>query len=90
MRPAQGMMAPTPARKTAYSYRRDAQTAIFALNVRDITHFKVPEMRYIERVLQPGESLIHGSKIHWIIYIPGLGVVMAGIGVFIVALGHPS
>jgi membrane protein YdbS with pleckstrin-like domain len=90
MRPAQGMMAPTPARKTAYSYRRDAPTAIFALNARGFTHFRVPEMRYIERVLQPGESLIHASKIHWIIYIPGVAVVLAGIAVFIVALGHPS
>ena len=90
MRPAQGMMAPTPARKTAYSYRRDAETAIFALNAHGFTHFKVPEMRYIERVLQPGESLIHASKIHWIIYVPGVVVLLASIAVFIVVLDHPN
>jgi uncharacterized membrane protein YdbT with pleckstrin-like domain len=47
-------------------------------------------MRYIERVLQPGESVIHASKIHWIIYIPGAVVVLAAVVFFVVALGHPS
>jgi uncharacterized membrane protein YdbT with pleckstrin-like domain len=47
-------------------------------------------MRYIERVLQPGESLIHASKIHWIIYVPGVVVLLAGIAVFIVVLDDPS
>jgi uncharacterized membrane protein YdbT with pleckstrin-like domain len=47
-------------------------------------------MRYIERVLQPGENLVHASKIHWIIYVPGVVVVLAGVAVFFVALGHPS
>jgi uncharacterized membrane protein YdbT with pleckstrin-like domain len=27
-------------------------------------------MRYIERILQPGESLIYTGRIHWIIYLP--------------------
>ncbi len=27
-------------------------------------------MRYIERILQPGESLVYTTRIHWIIYLP--------------------
>ena len=27
-------------------------------------------MRYIERILQPGESLVYSGRIHWIIYLP--------------------
>jgi len=27
-------------------------------------------MRYIERILQPGESLVYTGRIHWIIYLP--------------------
>jgi uncharacterized membrane protein YdbT with pleckstrin-like domain len=27
-------------------------------------------MRYIERILQPGESLVFTGRIHWIIYLP--------------------
>jgi uncharacterized membrane protein YdbT with pleckstrin-like domain len=46
-------------------------------------------MRYIERVLQPGEAVIHASKIHWIVYIPGVVVVLAAVVFFVVALGHP-
>jgi uncharacterized membrane protein YdbT with pleckstrin-like domain len=47
-------------------------------------------MRYIERVMQPGERLIHASKIHWIIYAPGVVVVLIGMPMFVAALGHPS
>ena len=27
-------------------------------------------MRYIERILQPGESVLYRGRIHWIIYLP--------------------
>ncbi len=27
-------------------------------------------MRYIERILQPGEKLVYAGKIHWIVYFP--------------------
>ena len=27
-------------------------------------------MRYIERILQPGERLVYTTRIHWIIYLP--------------------
>ena len=29
-------------------------------------------MRYIERILQPGEKLVFAGKIHWVIYIPAI------------------
>ena len=29
-------------------------------------------MSYVERVLQPGETLLHKSKLHWLIYLPML------------------
>jgi uncharacterized membrane protein YdbT with pleckstrin-like domain len=29
-------------------------------------------MSYVERVLQPGETLLHKSKLHWLIYLPVL------------------
>jgi len=28
-------------------------------------------MSYVTRVLQPGEQLLHQSKLHWFIYLPG-------------------
>lgn len=63
---------------------------MFRLNASGFTHFKVQEMRYIERVLQPGETIIHASKIHWIIYIPGVVVVLAAVASFVAAPGHPK
>jgi hypothetical protein len=47
-------------------------------------------MRYIERVLQPGETIIHASKIYWIIYIPSVVVVLAAVAFFVAVLGHPT
>ena len=38
-------------------------------------------MGYVEHVLQPGETLLHKSKLHWLIYlpvIPFLAVVLLG------------
>jgi uncharacterized membrane protein YdbT with pleckstrin-like domain len=29
-------------------------------------------MSYVQRVLQPGETLLHRSKLHWLIYLPVL------------------
>jgi uncharacterized membrane protein YdbT with pleckstrin-like domain len=31
-------------------------------------------MRYIERILQPGETVTYTSTLHWIVYFPGLVV----------------
>ena len=29
-------------------------------------------MRYIERILQPGETVLYRGKIHWVIYLPSM------------------
>ncbi len=37
-------------------------------------------MSYLDKVLQPGESVRHHARIHWIVYVPGLIVlVLAGV-----------
>ena len=33
-------------------------------------------MRYIERILQPGEVVLHSSRLHWIVYLPA-GVLLS-------------
>jgi uncharacterized membrane protein YdbT with pleckstrin-like domain len=32
----------------------------------------VLSMRYIERILQPGESLVYSGRIHWVVYGPAM------------------
>jgi uncharacterized membrane protein YdbT with pleckstrin-like domain len=48
------------------------------------------EMRYIERILEPGERVIHTSRLHWIIYFPGIVFVLVGAGFFVVAAMMPQ
>jgi uncharacterized membrane protein YdbT with pleckstrin-like domain len=36
-------------------------------------------MKYVERVLQPEETVKHWSKIHWTVYLPGLLVAAVGL-----------
>jgi uncharacterized membrane protein YdbT with pleckstrin-like domain len=36
-------------------------------------------MSYVQRVLQPGETLLHQSTIHWMIFIPGVLLLLVGI-----------
>ena len=39
-------------------------------------------MTYLDRVLQPGENVIYQTRIHWIVYVPGiLLIVVGGIGI---------
>jgi uncharacterized membrane protein YdbT with pleckstrin-like domain len=33
-------------------------------------------MRYIERILQPGETVVYSGKIHWVIYLPAMILVV--------------
>jgi membrane protein YdbS with pleckstrin-like domain len=40
-------------------------------------------MRYIDKVLQPGETVRHVATIHWIIYVPGLVVALAALIVWL-------
>jgi uncharacterized membrane protein YdbT with pleckstrin-like domain len=34
---------------------------------------------YVERILQPGETIRHVSRIHWVVYVPGLALVVIGL-----------
>jgi uncharacterized membrane protein YdbT with pleckstrin-like domain len=40
---------------------------------------RVPAMRYIERILQPGETLVYSGKIHWVIYLPAMILVVVAL-----------
>ena len=43
-------------------------------------------MRYIDRVLQPGEQILYSSKLHWMIYLPAVLSLIIAIGIFGFAL----
>ena len=38
-------------------------------------------MRYVERVLQPGETLVYEALLHWVVYLHGLALAAIGIAV---------
>jgi len=40
------------------------------------------EMTYVERVLQPGETVRYVSRIHWIVYLPGAALAALGLAGF--------
>ena len=40
-------------------------------------------MGYAEQVLQPGESIKHRSKVHWIVYLPGLASLAVAVAIFL-------
>ena len=40
-------------------------------------------MGYAEQVLQPGESIKHRSKVHWIVYLPGLASLVVAVVIFL-------
>lgn len=35
-------------------------------------------MSYIDRVLQPGETVAHSSRLHWVVYVPGWAILAFG------------
>jgi len=39
-------------------------------------------MSYVQRVLQPGEVVRHTASIHWIVYWPGLALILAGLAIY--------
>ena len=41
-------------------------------------------MRYIERILQPGEKLLYSGTIHWVVYVPA--VILALVAVALLSL----
>ena len=42
-------------------------------------------MGYVDEVLQPGEQLLHRAYLHWLLYVPAFGTLVAG--VVLLALG---
>jgi len=71
-----------PAAKGAYTYRRGWLTAILRPGGR------VLAMRYIERILQPGEKLLYSGTIHWVVY--GPAIVFALIALALLTLVKPG
>lgn len=47
-------------------------------------------MRYIERILQPGETLLYSGTIHWIIYLPGIVLWIAAVTGAYFGVNQPS
>jgi uncharacterized membrane protein YdbT with pleckstrin-like domain len=47
-------------------------------------------VRYIDRILQPGEKIIESSRIHWIIYVPAVAVLLVGLLALIAAIGNSN
>jgi uncharacterized membrane protein YdbT with pleckstrin-like domain len=43
-------------------------------------------MSYVASVLQPGENIRYVTKVHWIIYVPGVAFLLLGIAVYVMAL----
>jgi Bacterial PH domain len=42
-------------------------------------------MSYVQRVLQPGETVRHTSNVHWVVYWPGAGVLLLALAAIIAA-----
>jgi len=36
-------------------------------------------MSYVEHVIQPGETLVYRAPLHWIVYVPGIVLVVIGV-----------
>jgi hypothetical protein len=45
-------------------------------------------MRYIERILQPGEKVLYSGTIHWVVYIPA--IILSAIAVALLTLVQPG
>jgi uncharacterized membrane protein YdbT with pleckstrin-like domain len=46
-------------------------------------------MRYIERILQPGETVLYSGKIHWIVYLPSLAMWAAAVVALLAGAAFP-
>jgi uncharacterized membrane protein YdbT with pleckstrin-like domain len=47
-------------------------------------------MRYIDKIRQPGENILYTTKIHWIVYLPGVVTWIAAFAVFVIGVGSPN
>lgn len=45
-------------------------------------------MSYVDRVLQPGETLTYRAHLHWVMYVPGLA--LAAVSILVIAYGALS
>jgi hypothetical protein len=52
--------------------------------------FRVLAMRYIERILQPGETLVYSGKIHWVIYLPAMILALVALAALTQAKSGPT
>src|SRR5450759_970022 len=81
-----------PAAKGAYTYRRGAETATLrALRTSSSALIiRVLAMRYIERILQSGETLVYSGKIHWVIYLPAMILALVALAALTQAKSGPT
>lgn len=42
-------------------------------------------MSYVQHVLRPGEEIMHSTQLHWIIYLPGLVVLIPAVIIYAVS-----
>jgi len=47
-------------------------------------------MRYIERILQPGEKLLYSGTIHWVIYVPAVILTLVAVALLTLVGQGPS
>jgi len=49
-------------------------------------------MSYVAKVLQPGESIVHATGLHWLLYLPaiGLAIVAAALAILSTQLGSQA
>ena len=47
-------------------------------------------MRYIERILQPGETLVYSGRIHWIVYLPAMALAVVALAILTQAKSGPT
>lgn len=47
-------------------------------------------MKYIAEVLQPGEKVLFATTLHWLVYAPGVILLLVGLGLGVIALSATS
>src|SRR5260221_4077497 len=66
-----------------------ARTSQFQAKLAKARGFREPSMKYVEEVLQPGETVLFVSTIHWLVYWPALLLIVAAIATdLLAASGH--
>jgi hypothetical protein len=51
---------------------------------------RVLAMRYIERILQPGETLVYSGRIHWVVYGPAMLLALVALAILTQANAGPT